>query len=77
MIKFRLTFQGKLVEHKIFSFETAIRWTAAVKMLFAGQNRAQCETISTRVRFELTRAEHNRLAICRLNRSATSSQKER
>lgn len=28
---------------------------------------------STRMRFELTRAEHNRLAVCRLNHSATSS----
>ena len=27
------------------------------------------------MRFELTRAEHNRLAVCRLNHSATSSAK--
>ncbi len=28
---------------------------------------------STWMRFELMRAEHNRLAVCRLNRSATTS----
>ena len=31
------------------------------------------ELSSTRMRFELMRAEHNRLAVCRLNRSATAS----
>jgi hypothetical protein len=31
------------------------------------------ELSSTRMRFELMRAEHNRLAVCRLNHSATTS----
>ncbi len=58
-----------IVQHKIMTNETDEKsW-----FNFLSLKCYKKKIPSTRMRFELMRAEHNRLAVCRLNHSATTS----